>query len=70
MNMATKKVCGVVYHQANEKWKKNWKLSMFKTGSYGYTDSYGIYRQVDYIADKHGFRATIKTNEPGTANES
>lgn len=41
-----------------------------KKGSYGYTDSYGIYRQVDYIADKHGFRATIKTNEPGTANEN
>lgn len=41
-----------------------------RTGSYGYTDAYGIYRQVDYVADEHGFRATIKTNEPGTANES
>ena len=41
-----------------------------RTGSYGYTDAYGVYRQVDYIADEHGFRATIKTNEPGTANES
>lgn len=39
-------------------------------GTYGYTDSYGIYRQVDYVADKHGFRATIKTNEPGTASQS
>ncbi len=38
-------------------------------GSYGYTDGHGIYRQVDYVADKHGFRATIKTNEPGTSNE-
>lgn len=41
-----------------------------RTGSYGYTDAYGIYRQVDYIADENGFRATVKTNEPGTANES
>lgn len=41
-----------------------------RTGSYGYTDAYGVYRQVDYVADEHGFRATIKTNEPGTANES
>jgi len=41
-----------------------------KKGSYGYTDGYGIYRQVDYVADKGGFRATIKTNEPGTANQN
>ena len=45
-------------------------LKILKTGSYGYVDSYGIYRQVDYVADKDGFRATIKTNEPGTANQS
>lgn len=37
-----------------------------KRGSYGYTDAYGIYRKVDYIADEHGFRASISTNEPGT----
>ena len=43
---------------------------MFGLGTYGYTDSYGIYRQVEYVADKHGFRATVKTNEPGTANQS
>jgi len=41
-----------------------------KKGSYGYTDGYGIYRQVDYVADKNGFRATIKTNEPGTDNQN
>jgi len=40
-----------------------------KKGSYGYKDAYGIYRQVDYVADDYGFRATIKTNEPGTANQ-
>jgi len=39
-----------------------------KKGSYGFTDAYGIYRKVDYIADEGGFRATISTNEPGTAD--
>ena len=39
------------------------------TGSYGYTDGHGIYRQVDYVADKNGFRASIKTNEPGTSDQ-
>ncbi|KAH9370315.1 hypothetical protein HPB48_007348 [Haemaphysalis longicornis] len=37
-----------------------------KTGSYGYTDANGLYRRVNYIADAHGFRTTIETNEPGT----
>ncbi|KAG8188487.1 hypothetical protein JTE90_008052 [Oedothorax gibbosus] len=37
-------------------------------GSYGFTDQYGMYRTVDYIADNHGFRAVIKSNEPSTAN--
>lgn len=36
-------------------------------GSYGYKDAHGIHRHVDYVADKHGFRAHVKTNEPGTA---
>lgn len=35
-------------------------------GSYGYKDDLGIYREVHYVADKNGFRATVKTNEPGT----
>ncbi|GFR05423.1 adult-specific rigid cuticular protein 15.5 [Trichonephila clavata] len=39
-------------------------------GSYGYTDAHGNYRQVDYVADHHGFRASVKTNEPGTENQS
>ncbi|XP_065295835.1 shematrin-like protein 1 [Dermacentor albipictus] len=38
-----------------------------KTGSYGYTDVNGLYRRVNYIADANGFRATVDTNEPGTA---
>ncbi|XP_023239491.1 extensin-like [Centruroides sculpturatus] len=37
-----------------------------KSGSYGYKDAYGVYRYVDYWADANGFRAKIKTNEPGT----
>ncbi|KAH8009590.1 hypothetical protein HPB51_018283 [Rhipicephalus microplus] len=38
-----------------------------RTGSYGYTDANGITRRVDYVADAGGFRATVTTNEPGTA---
>ena len=38
-------------------------------GSYGYTDDKGIYREVQYVADKQGFRAKINTNEPGTSNQ-
>ncbi|CAG2101264.1 unnamed protein product [Medioppia subpectinata] len=34
-------------------------------GSYGYTDANGLHRIVDYVADDDGFRATIRTNEPG-----
>lgn len=36
-------------------------------GSYGYRDNNGVYREVTYVADKDGFRANIKTNEPGLA---
>lgn len=32
-------------------------------GSYGYMDAYGIYRKVDYVADKYGFRlVTLRNN--------
>lgn len=34
-------------------------------GSYGYMDASGIYRHVEYVADQNGFRANIKSNEPG-----
>ena len=27
-----------------------------------------MYRKVEYVADENGYRATITTNEPGTAN--
>ncbi|GBL83408.1 hypothetical protein AVEN_126042-1, partial [Araneus ventricosus] len=39
-------------------------------GSYGFTDDKGIHRQVNYVADHAGFRAQVKTNEPGTANQN
>lgn len=42
----------------------------FLSGSYGYVLPDGIYRHVDYIADERGFRAFIRTSEPGTANEN
>lgn len=40
-----------------------------KAGSYGLHDVDGRLRVVEYVADKHGFRAKIRTNEPGTANK-
>lgn len=39
-----------------------------KVGSYGLQDADGRWRVVNYIADDHGFRASIDTNEPGTGN--
>ncbi|XP_054716937.1 uncharacterized protein LOC129226359 [Uloborus diversus] len=39
-------------------------------GSYGYTDPNGIHREVHYVADHNGFRAQVKTNEPGTSNNN
>ncbi|XP_054161220.1 cuticle protein 10.9-like [Oppia nitens] len=39
-------------------------------GSYGYRDDKGIERRVEYVADKGGFRAVVKTNEPGTAKSN
>ncbi|OQR66202.1 cuticle protein 14-like [Tropilaelaps mercedesae] len=39
-------------------------------GSYGLADIDGRQRVVNYVADGHGFRASIKTNEPGTAPQA
>lgn len=41
-----------------------------KQGTYGYIDASGLTRQVDYIADDKGFRAVVRTNEPGTENQN
>ncbi|KAH6929056.1 hypothetical protein HPB50_022531 [Hyalomma asiaticum] len=38
-----------------------------KEGSYGLRDADGRVRVVNYVADELGFRASISTNEPGTA---
>lgn len=37
-------------------------------GTYGFKDEHGLYRSVQYVANKDGFRALVKTNEPGTDN--
>lgn len=36
-------------------------------GSYSYRDADGLFRTVDYVADENGFRATVRSNEPGMA---
>ncbi|XP_077488462.1 uncharacterized protein LOC144099192 isoform X2 [Amblyomma americanum] len=36
-----------------------------KEGSYGFKDSDGRFRTVNYVAGNEGFRATVDTNEPG-----
>ncbi|XP_018494747.1 uncharacterized protein LOC108864167 [Galendromus occidentalis] len=41
-----------------------------KRGSFGYRDAHGMYRLVNYIADHDGFRAWVKTNEPGTSDSA
>ncbi|KAL1421401.1 hypothetical protein MTO96_004094 [Rhipicephalus appendiculatus] len=41
-----------------------------KTGTYSYSEATGIFRNVNYIADKDGFRVTIDTNEPGTKSSA
>jgi len=38
------------------------------SGSYSVTDLEGHNRVVEYVADEGGYRATVRTNEPGTAN--
>ncbi|GIX74816.1 hypothetical protein CDAR_73841 [Caerostris darwini] len=39
-------------------------------GRYGFRDLQGLYRNVEYIADQNGYRAVIRSNEPGTASQS
>ncbi|KAK8758508.1 hypothetical protein V5799_003861 [Amblyomma americanum] len=41
-----------------------------KTGMYGFRDAHGLFRQVQYVADHRGFRAWVKTNEPGTQDSA
>ena len=52
----------------NKQWKQEKSNNPHEVhGSYGYKDKNGIYREVSYVADKNGFRANIKTNEPGSS---
>ncbi|CAL1284096.1 unnamed protein product [Larinioides sclopetarius] len=39
-------------------------------GAYGYQDPLGVYRNVEYTADKDGYKAVIRSNEPGTSNQA
>ncbi|XP_023241999.1 pollen-specific leucine-rich repeat extensin-like protein 1 [Centruroides sculpturatus] len=39
-------------------------------GSYGLSEADGRHRIVDYVADEYGFRAKVRTNEPGTRSEN
>ncbi|CAL1280715.1 unnamed protein product [Larinioides sclopetarius] len=39
-------------------------------GTYGYRDSFGIFRTVNYTADASGYRAVIRSNEPGFAAQN
>ncbi|CAN7992675.1 unnamed protein product, partial [Ixodes hexagonus] len=36
-----------------------------RKGGYSFTDPDGRFRQVQYEADRHGFRVLVRTNEPG-----
>lgn len=36
-----------------------------KYGTYGYTNNEGLIRIVNYVADENGFRAELKSTEPG-----
>ncbi|KAH7986666.1 hypothetical protein HPB52_024810 [Rhipicephalus sanguineus] len=47
--------------------KEQGDASNAKKGSYGYKDAAGLFRRVEYVADLNGYRATVDTNEPGTA---
>ncbi|KAI1298757.1 Cuticle protein 10.9 [Halotydeus destructor] len=57
-------------HQGNEQYRKESSDGHRVTGSYGYWGPDNIYRHVDYIADENGYRANIRTSEPGTSNEN
>lgn len=52
----------------NKQWRQEKSHDPMEVhGSYGYRDNNGVYREVVYVADKNGFKATIKTNELGVS---
>ncbi|KAH7963568.1 adult-specific rigid cuticular protein 15.7-like [Rhipicephalus sanguineus] len=55
-------------HEGNQQYRiERADAQNTKTGAYGYRDVNGVFRHVNYIADRYGFRAVVNTNEPGTA---
>ncbi|CAG2121105.1 unnamed protein product [Medioppia subpectinata] len=56
--------------KGNEQYRKEMSDGERVTGSYGYLGPDGLYRHVEYVADENGFRAKIRTSEPGTANDN
>ncbi|XP_049518735.1 adult-specific rigid cuticular protein 15.7-like [Dermacentor silvarum] len=55
-------------HEGNQQYRiERADTQNTKTGAYGYRNVNGIFRHVNYIADKYGFRTVVNTNEPGTA---
>ncbi|OQR69588.1 cuticle protein 14-like [Tropilaelaps mercedesae] len=53
-------------HPTGGSWRSEAGNTLGVSGSYGLTDVDGRVRVVNYVADGLGFRAAIKTNEPGT----
>lgn len=56
------------YDIMDEYGNKNWRREEAQSadhvvGSYGFEDVNGIIRQVDYVADKNGFRAKVFTHQ-------
>ncbi|XP_022673138.1 proline-rich extensin-like protein EPR1 [Varroa destructor] len=50
--------------------RKRWEVADAynnRKGGYSITDVDGKVRHLEYVADKSGFRAVVRTNEPGTA---
>lgn len=39
-------------------------------GSYGYLDPLGVNRIVEYLADADGYKAVVRSNEPGMDNQN
>lgn len=55
-----------VVHSTGSSFHKEESSNGVKVGSYGLRDVDGRVRIVNYVADAQGFRADVRTNEPGT----
>lgn len=54
-----------VVHSSGSSFHKEQSSNGVKVGSYGLRDVDGRVRVVNYVADAQGFRADVRTNEPG-----